>query len=209
MTARGFPDLSPIFQAADWLGIPYDPILPVLNMLYGDPDSLEVEADRLRKIQSNIGDGGELLSRNLAILKLHWSGDACAAFEGYITSVTKRLEHLTGLIDKAAWQLGETASNIRMMWASIAAEVAGVIVTILGAIVAAQASGGLSLLIAASLVFVSLGLLANTVHDRRAAFDTARREIAAARTDLDSWAAGGASSLFAGPSTDSLEWVPQ
>lgn len=209
MAERGFDDLSMLFRVADFVGIPYDPVLPVLNTLYGDPDSLEGEAARLRKIQSNIRDTGELLGRNLIRLKLHWSGDACAAFETYVTSVTERLDYLNTVIERTAAQLAEIASNLRMMWALIAAEVAGAIGLIIAAVAAAKTSGGFSLLAVVGLVAGCLSVLAVIAHEQLSAFDAPRREIATAHAELQSWAAGGASSLFDGSSIDSSEWLPR
>jgi uncharacterized protein YukE len=206
---RGFPDLSLLFRAADWLGIPYDPVLVRLNEIYGDPGSLEAEAARLRKIQSNIGDVGELLEGNLNRLENHWRGDACAAFETYVTRVTERLSHLNGLIDTAATQLLDTAANIGQMWDSIRGAVGGAIVGIASFVVFAPETAGGSLVAAAGVVGSAIVALAVITEAQRSAFDEARQQIAAARADLAQWSAGGASRLFGGSSIDSSQWVPQ
>jgi uncharacterized protein YukE len=209
MAERGFPDLSLLFRAADWLGIPYDSVLVQLNETYGDPGALEAEAARLRKIQSNIGDVGELLEGNLNQLENHWRGDACAAFETYISRVTERLGHLSDLIDTAATQLLDTAANIGQMWDSIKGAAGGALVGIASFVVFAPETAGGSLIAAAGVIGSVIVALAVIMEAQRSAFDQARQQIATARADLAQWSAGGASRLFGGSSIDSSQWVPQ
>jgi uncharacterized protein YukE len=209
MAERGFPDLSVLLRVADFLGIPYDPVLPVLNTVYGDPGSLEGEAARLRKVQSNIMDASDLLRRNLNTLKLHWSGDACAAFETYVTSMTEKLDHLSNIIGRVVTQLGQLASNIDSMWRSIAEPALTSTALVLGAVATARVSGGFSVLTVAVIVVASLNALAGIANRARSALEPPRQEIAAAHADLQLLTAGGPSLLFGGQVPGGSEWLPR
>ncbi|HSV65351.1 MAG TPA: hypothetical protein VLJ59_05510 [Mycobacteriales bacterium] len=203
------PDLGPFFQAADWLGVPYHVVLREACATPGDPDALEGEALRLATVRSSLTDARDLLGRNLLLLKEHWHGDACSAYESYVGDVSERIDRLTELVKRVGDQLNEAASVLRQFWGEVAKHSTEALATITGALVFTSVTGGSSLVVAAFVVFALAAELSSFVDEFTPTLEQAARQVAVGRAELGSLAAGGAIGIFGDSRPGSTEWSPR